>query len=1169
MLKEKKIFAGGGMDLDTDTRYTKPNMYGYALNCLANNSNSSNVGCIENRKGNTLVNFALPNGNNKCVGAVKDINKNAIVYFIYNDQRSHCILRYNIKSKTIDEIVFGNVYLNFQKDIIITSINIIGDLLYWTDGYFNRFTYNPANETPNIGFNPPRMLNMQKAYNLTNNVIVAPLYKYETIDFETIDAIKYPPTNKVIAEYATDDEKKYNFLVGKLFQFSIRYVYDNNEVSTLSPISDVPIPLNQEDVGGKYSDKLPKLNNVINLGFNSGSHIVKQIKLYVREQNTGDWYLFDTLNKYDSSGEVIINHNNYIDYSYTNGYGFYNNNVLIEADQSDMARPFDYVGQVVDTQTVINNNRVVHGGIVENYDNIDIDVELQWETQQIDFSNLVNTYNGSLVGNYIWNTVIGFNVLITLPQNATGDASYEISITVDRDDDGTVTTDVITYSTTIQPSDIYPFTLRDRLIQIIIDSGSYAWVGGANEIHVFVAWLPDVVNNYVSSKLSVIKKVEQKVGFKKGFLHKFALQYSDRAGRSGALNKSNNSEIYIPFDTETIYANMSLSFRDVHDVLLKIKHIPPEWATHYQWFYAKQTPKFVQYYYTKTSLLANGNIHINVNECLSTLKTNRQNTVLTNWSFKKGDRMRFIATGQFLVPNIWWFHPDFIDTEIVDIDIATGVLIIQDIGYTSKRIKLPNGWDYGIVEIYSPQKIEDETNFYAIGDINEIGNPHTSIRYHKSLVNQNPSNPEINPAEGRLKGDIYVRGRYSVEPPVIPIESEMLSDYYDSDAISIGKVSSVIPDIKRQKYTKLRYSGQLLEDTKINNLSRFDYLNTEEIGNEYGDITSLNQMGYTLKVLQQNKNTSIDIGIQQLTGGAGDSISVISSTKILGSPRISQLNYGCQNPESVLVNDRYMYFYDQNYGVFLRDAANGMTAISDLGMKSFFRRKRQEIIDADYSKVITGFDKRFNEVIVSFITTQDDRKVPKRTYKTETVVFCEDSNTWTTFLSYEKKIPDIVPIDYMTNNGETLVTFMNGELYLENSNIFGYFFGEQKPMIVDVIANIEQEKVKVFNSIGLTTNLNLPDGWFVESVIVPPTDQNPTGHYTTIPSSRFRHKEEALYADIPRDIYSPIQGTDMFKMVNGRVMRGQVVTFRLVNNTDRSVVLYSTIIKSNPSEMSK
>jgi hypothetical protein len=161
----------------------------------------------------------------------------------------------------------------------------------------------------------------------------------------------------------------------------------------------------------------------------------------------------------------------------------------------------------------------------------------------------------------------------------------------------------------------------------------------------------------------------------------------------------------------------------------------------------------------------------------------------------------------------------------------------------------------------------------------------------------------------------------------------------------------------------------------------------------------------------------------------------------------------------------------------------------------------------------------------------------------------------------------------MAYNGETFVTFLNGQLYLENEGVFGNFFGEQRKMIVDIISNTDQEKIKTLNSIGITTNNNIvsngDSAWSVDSIIIPPTAVNASGQLTMIPATHFRMKEEALYADIPRDTNSPMAGTTAFKLINGRVMRGNCATIRLVNKSDQSVILYSVIIKSTASEMSK
>lgn len=1207
MLKEKKVFAQSGMNLDTDVRSLPPNHYGYALNILSNNSNGSNLGCIENRKGNTLISFTLPDGVNRVCGAVKDIQRSAIVYFVQNSLKNHCILRYNIKTKTIDKIAYAEPILNFQPDIIISSINIVGDLLYWTDGYFNKFTYEPSlGEFKDQYFNPPRKLNMVKAYNYTNNVAVNPLYKYSAITEEILDRIKYPPKNKPIVSYNTDDTKKTNLLIGSLYQFAYRYVYDDNERSVVSPYSLIPQPTNSETWVCKW-DKEYEKNNVIELWVDTGSEIVKQIELFVRLGNTVDWYKFDTIDKFSDDGSIVIGSDILYEYIITNGKGFYNDVQLLLVDLKDMARLFDYVGQTVDAQTLISENRLVDGSFVEDYDNIDIDITLTRKEESLYFLNTPGLPNPiydiytrtnldilQIYGVFLSWQFGGFQ------PNCTYEIIFTIHLTNGNDDilSATYTTGAPnTFSiATVTNSWVAQINAQAAAMYNPQRFGLYNDIPSQGEItfgasgYYGYAYNYDVVIREQQVATSTASPDIHPIisAFKSGHKHFFGIVYYDRAGRSGGVNISDNSSIYIPVDVEYLPHNgvypagyFIYDRKIYNNIAWEIKHKPPEWATRYQFVRLKNTPKFIQYFFVSAKLNTDGNIELDINDNITEFNDKVPKSVLKTYTYTKGDRIRFLYYGYFSTMYYNTFA-DYIDVEISGIDVTSGKVIIEDIGIYQYQLNCDPPTnpsriaDYICVEIYTPNKMTDSGTYVEFGEEYGISSPHTQNRAHMGQIQNQTASLS---AKGVFTvGDIYVKNRYAVTPTFLPVEVENYSDIYISDVISIGRPNTVVPDMKRKKITRLRYSGQFLEDTRINNLSRFDWLNQEEIGNEHGNISSIHQLGDTLKVLQQNKNTSFYIGVQMMTSADGNQIPIQSTGVVLSKPNISPLGYGCQNPESVMVNDRYMYFYDQNYGVFIRDAANGMAIVSDNGMKSFFTRKRQEINDSYKHKVITSFNKKFNEVVVTFITyplvpIPQDMTTFRDEVLIETVCFCENSDTWTTFLSYSKTInKNETPIDYMAYNGETFVTFLNGQLYLENDGVFGNFFGEQKSMVVDVISNIENEKVKIFSAIGLTTNHNktsLSDSWYVDSIIVPTTDVNAAGQLSEIAASGFRMKEEALYADIPRDINSPMQGSNKFKLINGRVMRGQCATFRLKNNSNDAVVLYSVIIKTIPSEMSK
>lgn len=1203
-MKTRKVFIQGAMDLDSDRRNVAPNFYGYTLNALTNDTNVQNTGCIENRKGNLLVTFQLPNGNNKAIGTCKDIKRNAIVYFVFNDQNMHSILRFNVKSKTIDKILYSEPLLNFQEEYRISSANIIGDLLYWTDGYFEKFTWDPAaGEFPDIGFNGPRKINMVKAYNYTNGVAVPAIERYTAITEQVLDRIKYPPVYKPVTFFTTDPSKNFNNLVGHVFQFAYSYVYDDNEISVLGPISEILIPYGFETIDGQYNTILPKLNNVIEVAVNTGEEIVKQIKLFVRELNTGDWYLYDTINKYDNDGDAIIANNIIYTYGLANNNGFYNNEVLIIQDQADLSRTFDFIGQTVDSHELLSDNRLLDGGIVENYDNIDIDVNLEPTYSDLSFqvqssiSGSIQRLAGPTVqSGYVINDFIGYYdftgssfsngdtviINITIVVAYPGGNQYSSLLSFSRIFDNTIPlnewvenwcNDItsntqaapivfynshITYEGYYQGPLNFPLNYKTFCVQFyfqMIDDGSgipdYA---SAYNINCYV-YKQNSLNNYVSS-------------FKEGMTHTFGLQYYDRAGRHGGINKNDDSETYVNFITETNYQNISTSIKKATRINWRISHRPPDWAKYYQWCYIKRTPNFIDFYYKDSSLDAvNKIIRLKINTEIENLRSIRPNSIIPNYVFSKGDRIRFVSTGQIAVTNQWWYFPEYIDLEIIGMDITTGEIIIQDIGYIAKRIKVPTGWDYNVVQIYTPRNKNDEYKWYEIGERFNILNPHTENRMHEGMgVNQTSTSP----AEGTfINGDVYVKMRFAGAPPYLVVEALNLSDYYDSDAISIGHPSAVVPDIKRQKYSFVRYSGQYLENTMVNNLSRFNFLDKENVSDEWGDIKSVKQLGLTVKVLQPRKVTSIGVGYQQLSTAFGADIPVVSSTKILSNIRPSVLGYGCSNPESVIVNDRYMYFYDINSGKAIRDDANGMDPISDRLVKTWFRNKRNTLLNSDKHFVLTSCNGR-GEVFYTFISYDYSGLHGENTVTVDTIVYNENINFWTTFLSYYKTETSgqIIPPDCYGFLGETMLSFMNGQAYLEEDNpLFNNFFGVQYAMEVEVIDNADFEKEKVFQAIALATNSNSGDYWDAPIITCPPSEHALNGCQTSI--VKFSCKEDGLYADTRRDIRTPMSGTDAYKLINGNPMRGQVCVYKLRNTSTGQVVLYSVIFRNISSEISK
>ena len=141
----KNTFTQGKMNLDLDERLIPNGQYREALNVQVSSSDESDVGSVQNVLGNTSVdNIISASDGYQCVGSISD-EKNNRLWFITNADSSDdttattssAIIEYKVDSDTTTPIVVDttNVALEFDIPRQITAINIIDDLLFFTDGF--------------------------------------------------------------------------------------------------------------------------------------------------------------------------------------------------------------------------------------------------------------------------------------------------------------------------------------------------------------------------------------------------------------------------------------------------------------------------------------------------------------------------------------------------------------------------------------------------------------------------------------------------------------------------------------------------------------------------------------------------------------------------------------------------------------------------------------------------------------------------------------------------------------------------------------------------------------------------------------------------------------------------------------------------------------------------
>ena len=128
----KHHFRAGKMNKDLDERLVPNGEYRDALNVQIATSEGDDVGALQNVLGNQ-VRSSISLSNAKCIGVIDDQENDKIYWFVTNNS-THVIAEYETNTKTVTPILVDtNDVLQFNKDLLITGINIIDGLLFFTD----------------------------------------------------------------------------------------------------------------------------------------------------------------------------------------------------------------------------------------------------------------------------------------------------------------------------------------------------------------------------------------------------------------------------------------------------------------------------------------------------------------------------------------------------------------------------------------------------------------------------------------------------------------------------------------------------------------------------------------------------------------------------------------------------------------------------------------------------------------------------------------------------------------------------------------------------------------------------------------------------------------------------------------------------------------------------
>jgi len=339
-MKLKNVFTSGKMNKDSDERLIQKGEYRHALNVRVANSNGSDVGAVENALSNAKMSSINFGSNAKTIGTVEDDAANKIYWCVVSDN--------------------GSFVCEFSKDTeqasVIISDNRAGDLNqlgFTPSNMVDMSILNDAENNKNFlfltdGATEPKYFEIDTAKALANN----------TFTFEDVSLIKPAPYTAPLIELQKTDSKEENYLETKFFSFAYRYIYDNNEISAVSPFSEFAFMPNEfrYDYNSGTNKSMENEYNKAVVSFNTGSKNVKKIEILAKQSGDDITYIVEKLDKEDKGW----NDNAVYEYTFTNS------KVYKALPESQLRRVYDNVPRKAKTLEIIGN-RVVFGNYTENY----------------------------------------------------------------------------------------------------------------------------------------------------------------------------------------------------------------------------------------------------------------------------------------------------------------------------------------------------------------------------------------------------------------------------------------------------------------------------------------------------------------------------------------------------------------------------------------------------------------------------------------------------------------------------------------------------------------------------------------------------------------------------------------------------------------------------------
>lgn len=855
-----------------------------------------------------------------------------------------------------------------------------------------------------------------------------------------------------------------NHLFKKLFQFKHKFIYDDYEESAYSPISVYAFPETTGDPS--KPDDIVLQYSILNVTVQTGSSIVKKIRVVAKEVNSAN---FSLIAEFDKSELIIADNSTYT-------FPFINDGNYVPIEINDSIKLFDSVPLLAQTQEFFFSNRMVWGLITEGYDNVPIDMNIR-----IYHDTFIASINNNHFPNQSFLKSSGVYTVGIVYYDTLGNRSGVANIVHGK-------------STELQPNGTYGTTMY---IPFLTD--------------------PNYAPGVTTALMNNIPKVDCEIyNNPPTWATHYQIVRSKNLSVSKYLQFTAKAVTYTGNNIELIVNNIYTDYKTAYPLSTldygftkgdRIRFIAPR---------ASSTTIGTPFFFNDSEI-------IDFDEGTGKL------IVRDNFSAPSGmvaGVLFEIYTPSLQIINDNELVFEFCEINDIGTDVhgnlihngALNQLIVQSTSSTNgsplivaqvsvghgltvaRKVKIIGiGWStYGVISI---SNVTNVTIDYSGQVITGTYNSTTSTIIEGAIINI-----ESGDCFRRKQDNIYGAG----DTLTINVEAMNASNMFASLAWDYGRPNRI--DANNRQVTRpatLIYSQQLVPETFINGLSSVFDTNFETYESKYGGIYKLYAKDQTLIMFQELKVAPIPI-LQNVFSGTQGGTVVGTSTQVL-SPSVQYYTgeYGIgRNPESFAVYGNSIYFMDVNSCTPLRLSRDGLTPLSDEGfMGNYFLQKCSQVLSVPFQvKVYGTYDLEFGEYIISF---EDVEGSPG-----ETIAFDEGNNTFNTFYSY---LPE-----NMCWSGAGLLSFKNGALWVHNSNtIQNNFYGVQYTSDLWTILNDNPENEKIFTAIEETSK----EVWTVPSISnIDGQESN------LIESDFQQKEQQQQYAAVWKDVNTPnlVSGTELF-----------------------------------------